>query len=288
MRAFVSSLVPAWLRAVEKKKSWRIPLLLLGLTVFMGGSIWSIDRLELEPSSLALGPLFVLLFVLAPISLVYSGVNMWLTAKAAKIDLSLGMSMQVAAFAQTAEVLPLPGGAIVRTAALVREGAGTGQSASQVLASAILWISCAAAAAGIAVKALGWPAWVLAAAGIAGVLGAMGWIAYFAGAKIAVASGLFRMIGIPLAALRLYFAFAALNLGMEFFDTFLFTFASIAGAASSIAPAGLGVSEGLAAVLATMVAVSPATAFLGVGLDRFVGLMTSSVASLYYVFANSR
>ena len=283
MRAFVSSLVAASHRAAQQQKEWRISLLLLGLLIFAGGCIWSIDRLEIEPSSIAIEPLLALLLLLAPASLVYGGVNMWLTAKATKVDLSFATSMKIAAFAQSAEVLPLPGGAIVRTAALMREGASTSHSASQVLASGIMWIACAATAAGASVSELGWPAWILSAAGIAGILGAMGWITYFAGMKIAVLSFLLRTVGIPLAASRLYFSFAALNLAVGLRDTFLFSFASIAGSASSIAPAGLGISEGFAALLATMIAIAPAAAFLAVGLDRFVGFAASALASLAFL-----
>ena len=57
-------------------------------------------------------------------------------------------------------------------------------------------------------------------------------------------------------------------------------FATIAGSAAAIAPAGLGVSEILSAALAPIVSVGPATAFLAVALNRIIGLSVTALSVL--------
>lgn len=273
---------------VERRKKWRKPLLLGGLGIFVIGCTLSIIDLGIAPDDIEIQALAILLTLLAPLGLIYAAVNMLVTARAAKVEMGFGQSIRIASFAQLAEVLPLPGGAIVRTAALVKRGATTAHSASHVLANALIWIACAAFAAGLSLLSLGWIPALLAIGGFLVAVGATGWLAARAGPGVAFVSLALRIFGLLLVAARLYFSFAALQLTVNLDETLVFAFASIAGSASSIAPAGLGISEGLAAILSQATSTIPAAAFIAVGLNRLVSLLMAAFASGVFAITGTR
>ncbi|EDL47916.1 hypothetical protein [Erythrobacter sp. SD-21] len=281
----ISSFTASLRALAERRRRWRMPLLLAGLVLFVVGCVISIRDLGIAPQDIDGKALAILLALLAPLGLAYAATNMLVTAKAAEVEMNFGQAFRVASFAQLAEVLPLPGGAIVRTAALVKGGATTTHSASHVFANALVWIACAAIAAGLSLLSLGWVPALLALGGLVIAIGATGWLAWHAGPALAMLSLVLRILGLLLVAVRLFFAFAALQLAVGFDETLVFAFASIAGSASSIAPAGLGISEAFAAILSQATSTVPAAAFIAVGLNRLISLLMAALASGIFTLA---
>ena len=114
--------------------------------------------------------------------------------------------------------------------------------------------------------------------GFLAVLPVIIWIFNLSGAGISALIIFHRMVGVGMMAIRILLAFAILKLAVSFETALFFTFANIAGSATSLAPAGLGVGEVFAAAMADLVKTLPATAFLAIALNRIIGLM--SCASL--------
>jgi hypothetical protein len=193
----------------------------------------------------------------------------------------LGKATSISAYAYLAEVLPLPGGAIVRFGALMDAGGNVRNSASLVLLTAVLWIALAFVGAGIAMwsqsRHLAWPLLII---GTICAAGTGGWLWRFAGPLITTQTILHRLIGIALIGLRLKFAFAALGTTIAFSETFPFVLTMLLGSASLVAPSGLGVSEALAALIATTVSYSPNVAFLATGIDRFFCLTGCAILAV--------
>ncbi|MEL7465930.1 MAG: hypothetical protein AAFN79_17800 [Pseudomonadota bacterium] len=265
------------------RRRWRLPLLLATAGLVLAGCVYSAMALDLALGDLAPAPLLALALLLVPVSLGYAALNMKLTAVAVGAAIPLAKCLRIACFAQLAEVAPAPGGAIVRGAALIERGVAPSRAAAIVTANAILWIACAVFAAGLTAR--GAPPWAVMGAlglGAAGMAVSTLWIARIGSIRIASLSVVLRVVGLPVAALRMIIAFAAISVPIPAAEGFVFAFASIAGSAASIAPAGLGVSEGLAALLATMTAAAPAAAFLAVALNRIVGLIVAALASAVY------
>ena len=263
-----------WSRRFQK------PLLALALTLFVAGSIWSIRSLQLPLQQLN-GTALAMLLGLSPLTMVYSGVGLQLMARAAGTRIAMVPSITTSALANLAEALPLPGGAIVRTGALMKAGAGLGEGAGLVLLTAVLWIMLGALGAGLAILGTAQTAgWVLVALGLIGTLVSTGWLWRQAGALLTLLILLHRLSGIALIALRLYLAFLVLGLTVPFMQSLPLVLALIAGSAAAIAPAGLGISEALAALAATAVAGPPAAAFLAVGLDRVMNMLASGAVAL--------
>ena len=261
---------------------WRKELLFLAVTALCIGLGVSIAALEVTLSDLRMEFLLLLVFVLGPVSLIYGAVNMQLTGRAGQVRIPFASSFRISTISQVAEILPIPGGAIVRGAALVQNGSSKGRAAKVVLIVSVMWISLAAAGAGISLWHHGITAWMLAMAGLCGTAFTFVSIARMAGLKVALWSVLWRIMGLGLAACRIFAAVAAIGQTIPARDSLVFAFASITGSASSIAPGGLGISESLAALLATATSVSPAAAFVAVALNRVVGLSVAAVTSAFF------
>ena len=256
-----------------------MPVLAVAAIFFLGGAIWSIASLDLAPGDIAIGPLAILLAAIIPATLAYSAVNLMLMARAAGTDMTFADSLRTNVFASLAELLPVPGGAIVRSHALVKSGSKLSHSVELVVGFGLLWIACAAVGAALSLQAASSAALPVAVISALATLVITGWIAARFGFAVAMAALALRILGLGLMAVRVGLAFAAIGLAIDWSDTLAFTFAIIAGTASAIVPSGLGVSEGLAAIVAAPANVAPAGAFLAVALSRLLGLAVNAIAA---------
>lgn len=272
--------VATFARARQWAARWRTPLLIASLALFATGAWLSVRHLGIEASALRPGPL-VIQAALAPLSVLYAGIGMYLLARSAGVAMPLGRATGLSSWATLAEALPVPGGAMVRAGALIAAGTALGQSSALVLANAILWISLAALGCGASLIAHAVPgAALIALVGGTGVAASLTWLQQRAGLRLMLETGVHRLIGLGLVAVRLHFAFLTLGVVVPLADTLPFALANIAGSAASIAPAGLGISETLAAAAAGTVNVAPGAAFLAVGLDRLICMAVSALTAL--------
>ncbi len=258
----------------------RLPLLLAATGLFASGSWYAFRALGLSPRDLDPQALLATV-LLMPLSLLYSGLGLALLSRCAGAHTNLGQATMIASYGTLAEALPIPGGAMVRVGALMAAGASAAQSSLLVLMTAVLWIALASLGCSFAL----WlhqasASWMLAVGGLTGVLTTILWLLRHVGVKLTVLTVGHRLAGLALIALRLHFALLCLGLIVPPVHTLPFALANIAGSAAAIAPAGLGISESLAALVANSVKVAPAAAFLAVGLDRLACLTASALAVL--------
>jgi len=258
------------------------PQILIGaLIIFLAGCFYSASRMGLNADSIKIGPLAVLVMVFGPLSVLYAALGLVLLAKSADTSIPLRRAVAISASATLAEILPMPGGAIVRTGALIASGAPPMRSTLLVLVTAILWISLATLGCGLALFSNEVAvAPLLIALGGGGMALTLAWLIRSAGSANACWTLGHRLAGMLLLALRLKLAFLVLGLSVPLLDTFPFALAIIAGSAAGVVPAGLGLSEALAALLAGSVAIPSAFAFLAVAIDRLMCLGTSALATL--------
>lgn len=246
---------------------WRGPILIAAMVLFLAGSVWSFLGLGLSLGELDLTALLVLLIPMGLVMIAYSAIALCLLARTAGVRLGLVDAMRATAKAQLAEALPIPGGAIVRTATLVGAGASTKTSAALVISTAVLWIALAAMAAGIILLPLH-ASWLLIAGGGGVVALSLAHLIRLGGITNALVTLIHRTLGLGLAAVRLWLSFAAVKAAIPLLDTFPYVFAAVAGSASSLAPGGLGVSEALGAMMAQAIYASPTAAFLALAVNR--------------------
>jgi hypothetical protein len=124
-------------RTCVSKPAFRFTFLGLAFLLFCCGAIWSFATLGLSPGDLHWRPLALLTLLIVP-SLFYGGLGLVLLASSARLPMPLGKATSISAYAYLAEVLPLPGGAIVRFGALMDAGGNVRNSASLVLLTAVL------------------------------------------------------------------------------------------------------------------------------------------------------
>lgn len=246
---------------------WRGPILIAAMVLFLAGSIWSFVGLGLSLGSLNLTALFVLLVPMGLAMIVYSAIALCLLARTAGVRLGMVEAVRATVKAQLAEALPIPGGAIVRTATLVGAGASVKTSAGLVIGTALLWIALAAVAAGVILVPL-YAGWLLVAGGGTVIALAMIHLVRLGGTANALLTLLHRTLGLSLAAARLWLSFAVVKAALPLIDTFPYVLAAIAGSASSLVPGGLGVSEALGALMAQAIHASPTAAFLALAINR--------------------
>lgn len=266
-----AKLQPALASLKRHRARLRVAMLILAFAIFVGGAALSIDRLALKPSDIVLAPLVLLALGVVPTAIAYSSINMMLMGKAVGVPIGFVEGLRISVFAQVAELLPIPGGAIVRTAALMNRGAGTLRSTGVVLAFALLWVLVAAVGGGLALLDAGIAGQGLLVLGLAGSLGIIIWFIDRFGWQIALSALVLRILGIALVSVRAVLGFAAIGIALGWSDSLAFAFGIILGSAASIVPAGLGIGEGISALLAVPLSVAPEAAFLAVGLARLVG-----------------
>jgi len=265
----------------------RVPLLVVASLIFLAGTYRAFSTLAISPAELRGAPLLILAALIFP-SLVYGGIGLSLLARSADLSMPVGKATLISAYAYLAEMLPLPGGAVIRTGALMQAGSTLGRSSALVLLTAILWVSLATLGAGFTL----WPISAHVAAPLLVIGGLTSaaifiWLWSIGGAVVALSTLAHRIAGILLTALRLTLAFAALHMPMSFSQTFPFVLAILLGSASSIAPAGLGVSESLAALAATATDHPAGIAFLAVGIDRIFCLGGCALLTLSAQLGNA-
>lgn len=262
-------------------KANRLPLGIMAAILFIGGTIWSVLSLGIGTEDIDVYPVLSIAGIIIPLTLIYGGLGMMLMARTLGVKIEFFLSVRLSAAALLSEILPLPGGAMVRTAALVNAGGKVKKSAILVVATAVLWIALAALLTALLAMAENgsYGLWLLIGGLTAGVP-ALVWIQKQAGLVTTFLIFMHRVTGLAIMVVRLTLAFAVIQVAVAPDAAALFAFASIAGTAAAIAPAGLGVSEALAAFSASLVSVKPAAAFLAVALNFIIGFTATGLFSM--------
>jgi len=272
-------------RALKQRASrWRFPITLFAGSAFIFGVFISYRSLSISVEDINIFSLSLIFFIYSPIRLILSAFNLQVTAKVLERRISLISGVSVSAFATVAEILPIPGGAIVRGGALMNAGAKARESAWIVTATAILTLSMAAALGALSLAVSGYEVgYAAVVAGTAVTVLSLRSIWRRGGWRVAVELVLLRLIQLVLSMVRMVAAFSAVGAPIDFRNAALFVVSAALGTSAAIVPSGLGVSEAIGAALATLVNISPAAAFLALAVNRIIGLVSSALIALLLV-----
>lgn len=264
------------LRLPQLPSRYRLPATLLGAALLIAGSAWSALRLDLSWSELRPLPLLALLVVVQPLLLSVAAITLGLSARVVGTQIGFRKALNTVAYANFAETLPIPGGALVRGAALMGSGASLGQATSVVTLTAILTLCLLASLSAAALAILGTSsAWLVLAVTLAGLLVSLAAIRRRAGTSLTLSVLGVRLLTAAIGAVSVYLALATLSEPSAFIEAVILTVSASLGAAVAIVPAGVGISESIAAGLAALTSVAPAAAFLAIALHRALGLLAS-------------
>lgn len=264
------------------RQRWRTPLILFGVVIFALGGLWSVRALNLRFSDIAFLPALLIFAVLAPANTALAAVTLQITGRAIGCVVTFRTAMGVASSATLAELLPLPGGAMVRGAALVQHGATAKDAAWIITLTAILTLGMTVGLAGLALVAYGRTTvgGGVCLVSLVSLLVLGGIIARRLGRRVLVSMLSIRFATLGLSILRLSAAFATIHQSVTLIEPALLTVSSTLGAAVSIVPAGFGINEVVAGALATLVSVPPSSAFLAVALNRIIDMCANAVIAL--------
>ncbi|MEM9797318.1 MAG: hypothetical protein AAF919_12555 [Pseudomonadota bacterium] len=262
----------------RRRPPWQRALLIVSALGFVLGIVLSIRARPELVSDLSYGPLVALALVAIPITVLLNAEEFRLSARLLGQEVPRIAAAEVTIVASVANMLPIPGGTMVRVAALKAGGARVRDGTIATLLIAAFWIGVALLYAG---------AWLAASA--ASPVADLGIGCSIVGGVVLASAMLIghRMFGkdevllglvlvkcglVLVDATRIYLSMLALNANGTFIQASVLSVSSVAGATVSIVPAGLGIREATAALLAPLVALPAASAFLATGLNRLVGL----------------
>ena len=262
--------------------------MLAAAVVFVGVGVAGWRSLPPHIRGLDLLDAAAVLLVLAPATTILNGLEFAATARLVGQRPSVPESVRIAVLGTAANLLPLPGAALVRIAAMRRAGAGVGRSTAASATAALLWAAGVAGLAG-AVLAVGHPllgAVLLVGGALTAVVGVA------AGRRVAHRSGV-RDVGRPLGrlaavevgtglvgALRLLVVGAGLGGGIGFGQAAGLGLSSVLAAAAGVFPGGLGLREGISAGLAPILDLPAAVGAVAATFDRLLGLPVVIVAAV--------
>lgn len=224
-----------------------------------------------------------------PLLIVLSGVEYTASAAILGHRVRLRDSLAIALYARAANLLPIPGAALVRMQALKRAGSSYGKAASATMATALFWLAGALLVGGVVLV----PFHLLIALGfLAG--GALTTALGYAAVRSIVSrrdatgeavrrSAVLLVIELAMVAIRgvlFWFVMIGFDIGGSFQGAMVLPVAVVLASAIGFFPAGLGVREVIAAGLAGLVGDTASSGALASGLDRLVSLPVMAVIAL--------
>lgn len=267
--------------------------MLLAVAGFVLGIYLSLRAQPELFSNVVWWPIMLVAAVGVPVTVTLNAVEFRQSALLIGQRFSLWRSFEITIIGSVANMLPLPGGTMVRVAALKAGGSSLKQGTFVTLMVSGLWIGVAFVYGGL---------WLVpmekAIAGLGGVFLAVGGAAII---SCIVISGrhfqdvhhlrtlaLIKIGQVLIDASRIWLCLTALGLSATFAQASVLTVSSVMGAAISIVPAGLGVREAVAALLGPIVLLSAAGAYLSASLNRIVGLMITAPIALIVALRRNR
>lgn len=275
---FARSVRTPWAPSGGTRSRWAY---VVALTLFAGVLAFSLEQLR---SVSIHWPWLVLTAAGAVATLLLNGLEMELTARLTGRSLGVARSLRVALLASAANLLPLPGGVVVRMRALTEDGsrAATAAWAAGTIAATWFAVSCAGAGLVLLGSDGSWPGVSFLA--LATIL-AVG-TAWVGRRRLAAGWGLLGVgcvleaVFVLVSAVRILAVLRGLGLEAGWTEGIVLAVASAAASAVGVFPAGLGLREALTGALGYFVAVGPAAAALAAVVDRIVGVGTLAVGSV--------
>ena len=267
----------------------RAAFLIVATALFAGGiAIALMDQPDVF-EKIDWRPALMVVLIGGPITMLLNALEFILSGRLVGRTISFTRSLEVTVVASAANMLPLPGGAIVRVASLKEEGVRFGSGISVTLLIAWIWIGDAFFYAGawMATIRMGLISIFFLLGGAATLVSGIAVALWISKGYIDPILVIIVRIALVLTdAFRIYLCFEALGVNATFAQASVFAVASVVGSAVSIVPAGLGVREAVSAALAPVVGLTASVGFLAAALNRVLALLT--IAPIAFVLSFSR
>lgn len=231
------------------------------------------DGLKLEHPAYGWG----VFLITAPAIIAMNTVETEFTARVLGVRFGWRKALRIAVMSSAANVLPLPGGPMVRAAALKEKGVKLVRSGAFISAVTGFWLGFVFLYTGACLAALARGQLPLggffAAIGAIGIAISVAWLRRLSCSwgQICVV-GILKIATTLIGVIGLWWSFALLGAHPGFFETSVFAVSSASSLVVTFVPAGIGVTESLSAGVAMLVSISPALAFLVSAIFRLIWL----------------
>jgi hypothetical protein len=271
----------------------RRAVLLIALALFAGVTIVALRDLPPLPTGRRQPALLAPVAALSMLSSVVNGGEYALSARALGGHVTLRDATRISVLTIAANLLPIPGAALVKTRALQRRGARLRIAATLTIAIGVVWVGVAGVVAGIFVAIAGHHGVLaISLAGAGAVIPTVGAAilanqttelaaAVLVGAAVAIEIG-----SVGLTALRFYLVMRAIGFGGSFGQASTLAATAIVSSAAGVFPGGLGLRELLSSAVGPAVGLSAAVATVVAAVERIVTLAVVAVMALVVMVAD--
>jgi hypothetical protein len=267
-----------------RASDYRAALLLTAGAAFVVLAFFSIRgyaRLHLHPDL----ALLVAAFALTVPAIALNGAEFTLAARVAGLRVSGRQALTVSLASSAANLLPLPGAALVRSTVMVSEGATLGAAAGALAAVGVVWVGVTAAAVGV--FAAGRNATIAAALLVAGALAITAGLLTASRrlvrarqpASVALGIASVEIAVVTSDTIRIWLVLRALGIHASAVQSFAMTAANVLATVIGVLPGGLGLREALSAVFGAASGLPAGAAVTASAADRVGVLAVLVIAS---------
>lgn len=264
-------------------------LLLISIFIFTVGLYFSINASTVSLQSLNLNFVLLLVFIMMPLLLVFNGIEFYLSSKLLGGNINFMQALETIIIASAANILPLPGGVIVKISQLKSSGVHYKHGTTLTLFLALNWLS---------ISILYVSFWLLlfkmylVSLFLILIAGAS---VYYINAKLNFFYGnkkltnqllLNRFILVVLSAINTFICFFALGFNVTFSQASILSISGVLGSSFSIIPSGIGISEGIGVLIGGGIFLGAPIAFMVLSFIRIINLITIIPLALSIIFIN--
>jgi len=258
---------------------------LLAAVVFFGGLSLALAARGAELLREVDFAAWALVLACVPLTVLANSCQFWLTARMLHVPMPPVRAVLVTLLSTAANVLPVPGGSVVRVAALKRVDTTYRQGAVATLLVGGNRIGIGLSFAGCALLALDFER-LGAVALVCGLVACGGaglglCVSQKAGATLLSALAGAQSAMVFTSTLRLWLGFRALGEPAAALEAVTLTLSSIVAAIVGFAPAGLGVDGVTTAGIAMTIGIPASLAFIVAALNRISGLIVAGLLALF-------
>ncbi len=258
---------------------------LCGFSLFLAGTFWSLNRLGRLGVSLDLFAALPIPLVVLPAFVFLSLLRFGLVGELCGANFSYRRSFEVVALGKLANMLPVPGGAFVRWEALRRK-VGKKQSFVANVAATGIWFAAECLVLGVCV-AITQEGWYVSSVALGVFISSFICSYYLLGrgeCRVSVAKPLLLVqIGLTVAnVVSLWSICRVLQLTVSPDFPASLSLANFFGVTVGVAPSGIGIAEGMAAMMASFINEMPQLAFICLAINRVLIWIAFGVAVLFF------
>ena len=219
----------------------------------------------------------------APIAIGLNALGLMLSATVVGASLPLSAAFRTCCIALCSNLLPIPAGSFIQASSLAYRGGSMLQSGFIVVLGNGTSLALVAIVVGAIFTGRTPPLGLsILGLGVTSLIVCVVLLSVKTSTKILLSFLGIRLLRTLIMVLRIQLSFLVIGLTVSIFDAAVFSGAVILGTVVAVFPAGLGISESIAALLALATSIAPGAAFLATALNR---LTTLAFAGIFLFFS---